>query len=89
MATQVIKRDGTIENFDSEKVTRVLIAAGLSNSEATSVSTHISTWIANLSSAPKTTEIKDKIIELVTPVNPYVAGLYRWYEKTKDSSIVV
>jgi transcriptional regulator NrdR family protein len=81
---KVIKRDGLEENFEKEKIIKVLIAAGLNAPDAASVAEKVSDWANTLDAkAIKSTDVADKVIEMLKDTNPYIADLFTWYEQTK------
>ena len=85
----VIKRDGTKDTYNPEKIKSVLTAAGLESPDTDNLISNINNWISNQNREITTLEIRDQVINQLEQINPYVAGLFKWYQKTKDSSIVV
>jgi transcriptional regulator NrdR family protein len=83
---KVIKRDGTSEPFNTDKIIRVLNSAGLPESQSEQVVQKITSWInSNHLEIFKSLELKDKILEELEKLNPQIANLYKWYESTKDT----
>ncbi|MFC1711380.1 ATP cone domain-containing protein [Patescibacteria group bacterium] len=83
---KIEKRDKTQEDFDRKKINQVVIAAGLSNSEADLVSENVEAWVNSLNEDLITSlQVKDKVLEELKKVNSYVASLFDWYEKTKEA----
>jgi transcriptional regulator NrdR family protein len=83
----VIKRDGSKEPFDPEKISRVVQAAGLEVDLAQKLTRDISIWINALGqSEVSSLKIRDEVITELESLDEYVAGLFRWYQKTKDLS---
>jgi len=80
----VLKRDGSIEEFQPEKIARVVKAAGLSEEQAKTLAQNVTDW-ANSQEQEKITilQIRDRVLEELKKVNAYAAGLFKWYEKTK------
>ncbi len=86
----IIKRDGSKESFDSQKISQVLIAAGLEQDKADVVTTKVTQKMTEQNKPEFTSlEVRDLIIKELDQIDSYIAGLYRWYQKTKDSSISV
>ena len=83
----VLKHDGTTEEFLLEKIIRVVMAAGLEEAQALSLASDISEWAKSLNISQITTaQIRDQVIARMQKINPYSAGLYKWYENTKDTT---
>ena len=80
----VIKRDGTKEDFQQEKIARVVKATGLSEDEANLLAQNVTVWITNQQETITTLQIRDKVIAELQNGHIYAAGLYEWYEKTKN-----
>ncbi len=84
-AIQVVKRDGAKENFEQEKIARVLMAAGLERTKALGIATSVENWILkNGKSTLTSLQIKDRVLEELRLVDTNVANLFAWYEKTKE-----
>lgn len=83
---RVIKRDGKIEDFDQGKIERVAKAAGLKPDDAKRVAQNVAQWVTNntFDHTISSLKIRDKVVEELQRVNSYAAGLYTWYEKTKE-----
>lgn len=82
---EVIKRDGTLEDFDANKVAKVVHAAGLNKDEARLLSEKVNLWIRGLNQNKiSSLQIRDKVLEELKLVNKYAADLFQWYEKTKS-----
>ena len=81
----VIKRDGSTESFSPEKIVRVLLAAGLEEDKAKALAAHVAAWAASLDKPQITSlQIRDQVQTELDQINPYIAGLFRWYQKTKQ-----
>lgn len=80
----VIKRDGTKEDFQPEKIARVAKATGLSEEEANALAQNVTTWVASQQASITTLQIRDKVLEELQNGHSYAAGLFEWYEKTKN-----
>ncbi|OGK09297.1 hypothetical protein A2767_03615 [Candidatus Roizmanbacteria bacterium RIFCSPHIGHO2_01_FULL_35_10] len=85
MNLQVIKRDGSIEEYSEFKIIRVMIAAGLKPDKAQSL-THLITKLLKSNSPLRVSslEIRDKVIQELKKIDKDVVNLYSWYEKTKE-----
>lgn len=82
---QVIKRDGTAEEFDQEKIIKVVVASGLTQIEGERLAEKIAEWAKSQSSDKVTSLVlRDKVLEELQEVNPYAANLFSWYQKTKE-----
>lgn len=85
MSLQVIKRDGSIEDYNEAKITRVAIAAGLNPDQAQTLTSAINEWIReNTFSKFSSLKIRDKVFEELKKANAGAANLFSWYEKTKE-----
>ncbi len=85
MNIAVIKKDGSIEDYNPQKITKVVIAAGLYPDQANILSTNITNWLKEKNLSKVTSiQIKNQVIEELKKINQYAAGLFTWYEKTKD-----
>lgn len=82
----VIKRDGTKEDYDSEKVDRVVVAAGLTPDQATSLVESVGEWLKEKSTHEVTSlEIRDKVLVELKKRDMYAANMFEWYQKTKEN----
>ena len=85
----VIKRDGSTEEFDSEKIFRVIKAAGLNEDKARKLAGEIEKWVNDRKQPALTTlQIRDRVAHELEKTDKYAYDLYVWYEKTKDHDIV-
>lgn len=85
MKVKVVKRDGSIEDFDEAKISKVVTAAGLPADKAQNLATSVSEWAKASGQEQVTTlQVKNKVIEELKKVDEYVANLFTWYEKTKE-----
>ena len=85
MDISVLKRDGSTESFLPEKIVRVLLAAGLEEDLALTVSSNIVEWATSLKSRKVTSlQIRDQVQTELDQIDPYIAGLFRWYQKSKQ-----
>jgi len=80
----VVKRDGSKQHYDPDKIAQVAIAAGLETSKTAKLTQAVNDWIESLNRLEVTSlEIRDKVLSVLVKLNPQVADLYRWYQKTK------
>lgn len=81
----VIKRDGTEEAFEKNKIERVIKAAGLAPDKALVVANNVEKWTQE-NNLPKFTslELRDEIYTQLQQIDENIANLYQWYEGTKD-----
>lgn len=80
----IIKSDGSTEEFQPAKITRVVMSAGLSDEQAKQLSQNVAEWVNIQADGQITTsQIRDKVLEGLKKVSAYAAGLFEWYEKTK------
>lgn len=86
---QVIKRDGKKENFEPFKIVRIAQAAGLTDEEVDKMHSATISRVKEIAQKNSgeilSTKIRDIVIEELKEVNEYAAGLYEWYEKTKNT----
>lgn len=87
MELTVIKRDGSREPFEKDKLQKVLVAAGLDQMEAEALTGRVIDW-ATIEHGGEVSSlaIRDKVLEELRTVNEAVANLFAWYQHTKDSS---
>ncbi len=87
MNIQIIKRDGTKEPFDEEKIDRVVVAAGLSPDNATTLVNNLKTWVqAQNKQEFSSLEIRDQVMIEMQKLDVYAANMFSWYQKTKDNT---
>lgn len=88
MKVQVTKRNGQTEDFDQDKIARVVTAAGLKPQEGFDLATKVAQWVQNLKKPQVTSyQIRERVIEELRKVNPITADLFVQYEKTKDKNL--
>lgn len=81
---KVLKRDGSVEEFKTEKIVRVAEAAGVKAQKAEALAGKVAGWVKSSGENPISSfKIRDKVVEEMEKVNQYTAGLYKWYEKNK------
>lgn len=85
MNVKVKKRDGTLENYEDQKVGRVVIACGLDSKDTEKLVSELNTWVSQFEGKTiNSLQIRDKIIELMPKYSEYSAKQYIWWEKYKD-----
>ena len=85
MNLEVIKKDGSKEDFNTEKIAQVVAAAGLTPDQSQVLSQNIAQWFQSQGKTQITTlEIRTKVIEELSKVDKFATDAYTWYEKTKD-----
>lgn len=79
----VIKRDGSRENFDPAKIAKVVKAAGLDSQKAEKLAGEV---IQELKGKSQVTslQIRDIVSNKLKTVDEYAAGLFDWYQKTRQ-----
>lgn len=90
MATQVIKKDGSKQPFDAEKIRRAIEGAaqeaGLPGEQASQVATQVSGIVVERAGAQEeiaTSEIKSMILDELDKAEPTVSAAWRAYESSK------
>lgn len=87
--TIITKRDGAEENFDKNKIRKVLIAAGLQPTQSEQLANNVEGWLTtNNFEKINSLKLRDKILEELQKVDQNVANLYQWYESTKDTKTI-
>jgi transcriptional regulator NrdR family protein len=91
MVTQVIKKDGSKQPFDAEKIKRSIEGAareaGLADDRVSQVATEVSGVVIEQTNAQEeiaTSEIKSMILNELDKVEPSVSGAWRTYEGAKS-----
>ena len=81
---KVLKRDGSLEDFDPEKIYRVTKAAGLTEVQARILIDKLTVWINSAGKSPiSSLDIRLQVVMLLKEISEYSAGIYEWYEKSK------
>lgn len=80
---QVEKRDGQLEDFDREKITRSVTAAGLAEEEVESLASEVEVWAneAAKDDVVSSSELKGKVLELLRGRDPGAATRFEEYKK--------
>lgn len=85
MDIKVVKRNGSVEDFDNLKVARVVEAAGLDEDQANKLADTVEKWAKNLKQKKiQSSTIRIKVYEELKKIDKYSADLYLWYKKTQD-----
>ncbi|OGM20118.1 hypothetical protein A2714_00970 [Candidatus Woesebacteria bacterium RIFCSPHIGHO2_01_FULL_38_9] len=84
---KVVKRNGKVEDYNQEKIVRVLKVSGLTEDEAKKLASSVTTWL-NESKKDKVTslQIRDKVVVEIQKVNKVAADKYISYERYKDKN---
>ncbi len=90
MANEVIKKDGTREAFDAEKIRRAIAAAaqdaGISEERQNELVEQITSTVVQAAEEKEeiaTSEIREKILTELDAVEPAVSESWRRYEQEK------
>jgi len=93
MATQVIKKDGTRQPFDAEKIKNSIAAAAartdLSEERQAQVVGQVAAKIIRIADAKEeitTSEIRESILEELDIVEPAVSDAWRKYDREQKST---
>lgn len=85
MKIKVIKRDRSLEDFNPQKIKRVVMAAGLDEADAQNLTEKLEAWAHSLGKDKiSSLEIRNRVIQELELIDEYTAGLFKWYQKTKD-----
>jgi len=81
----VVKRNGDQEPFSKLKVAKVMVAAGLSESQAVEIANKLEATLQKRSQ-PTTTSLDISVIvsKELHQIDEYAANLYDWYQKIKE-----
>lgn len=84
MDIQIIKRDGTKEPYDEEKIIRVVKAAGLDDEKSIELAHAVTQKLQGTNIEDVTSiRIRDIVLEELKIMDQYAANLFEWYQKTK------
>ncbi len=85
MIQKVVKRDGTIEVYDKDKIKKVVMAAGLEEDKADKLVALVNDWAKKIKTKTvKSLQIRDRILVEIQKLDEYAAKQFIWYEKYKD-----
>ncbi|OGM20047.1 hypothetical protein A2863_01820 [Candidatus Woesebacteria bacterium RIFCSPHIGHO2_01_FULL_38_9b] len=81
----VTKRDKKTEDYDQEKIMRVVIAAGLNRLEAEKLIDYVNKWFIEKNKNIVTSlQIRDRVVIEIQKLNKAAAAKFISYEKYKD-----
>jgi len=82
---KVIKRDGSVEEFNEEKIKKVVKAAGLAEEKAKALAQKVGAEVKAMKKKQvDVREIRKLVTAELKKADEYAHGLYVWYEKMKD-----
>lgn len=85
LVIKVIKRDKNKEDYDANKIQRVVKIAGLTDDQASELAQKITDWLIERNKPLVTSvQIRDKVLVEIQKVNQDAADKLIWYEKYKD-----
>lgn len=85
MAKTVIKRDGSEQEFEKDKIARVVQAAGLTADQAKDLAEKIDSWMhAQSDEKISSIQIRDEVLNQLRQMDEYAANMFEWYQKTKE-----
>ena len=85
MGLAVLKKDGTTQNWDIEKVKRSLVNSGVSPEETDAIAKLIEIWAHRFAEndVVKSSDVKAKAIEIMKAANSAFTQAYEEYEKVR------
>ena len=85
MNIKVSKRDKSTDDYNPEKIMRVVKAAGLTQKETVKLTSSITKWLKTQPRPEVTSlQIRDRVIIEIQKRNVDAAKKFIWYEKYKD-----
>ena len=79
---QFMKKDGTLEDFDRNKIVAGVVKAGAAPEDAEKVAAAVEAGLPVDTSVPvKYQDIRAKVLEVLGAVNPTVAAAFAVYQK--------
>lgn len=81
---KVQKKDGTIEDFDRNKILAGIIASGGTMEDAERVTNEVETWLSTMvvNNVIRSSDIRKKGLEVFRNVNPEAAEKFESYSKS-------
>lgn len=77
-----MKKDGTLEDFDRNKIVGGVVKAGGTPEEAERVASAIEAWLpAAAASVVKSQDVRTKVLEILGTVNPATVASFETYQK--------
>ena len=87
MPKEVVKRDGSKEEYQEAKIERVVIAAGLAPDQGKALAEKVTVWINSQNNSDiSTMDIRNIVTEELKKIDINAYNLYVWYENTKDGN---
>jgi 2-phosphoglycerate kinase len=84
---QVRKKDGSLEDFNPEKVYNSFIAAGLAPADAEDIAKQILLWAEQSDEMITTAEIRKRAIGLMETKDIEAAERYKSYQKPEEKLV--
>lgn len=80
---KVLKKDGSVQDFDWKKITDGVVAAGGSELEAEQVAREVETWltVAAPDGIVKSYDLHVNVIKILKKVNPEAGTRFEGYKK--------
>jgi transcriptional regulator NrdR family protein len=80
---KVLKKDGSIQDFDWKKVISGVLNSGASQEEADKVASDVELWLSTAvdDGIVKSNDLHIKVLETLRSVNPVAAGKFEEYRK--------
>lgn len=80
---KVQKKDGSLEDFDRNKILNGIVKSGAMPEQAESVTKQVESWVQNVvvDGVVKSSDIRTKVLEVLKTVNPQVATSFETYQK--------
>ena len=86
MEIQVVKKDGSHQPYNQNKIERVTLAAGLKPEEGKILAQKVTAQIKMLQSDKiESATIRNLVSQELSKINQFAAQAYEWYEKGKDN----
>jgi transcriptional regulator NrdR family protein len=80
---KVLKKDGSVQDFDWKKVTNGILLAGGSQEDADKVASEVELWLSTVADEGliKSNDLHIKVLETLKVVNPDAAIRFEAYRK--------
>ena len=80
---KVQKKDGTLEEFDKNKILNGVVKAGASLEDAQKILEGIEAWLpkAAVNGVVKSVDIRTKGLEILDTINPEIAKSFKSFQK--------
>lgn len=81
---KIVKKDGSIEDFDGNKIVDAVVKAGGDEELAELVAADVEAWVATAADSEElpTSELRSKIISVLKSKNEKVAETFESYRKS-------